>query len=73
MIGDIFGVITEAITAFANSLSQSVTSITGMFYTPGTAGANGQFTMLGTLLLIAAGVGLVYWAFRLIRGLVRRA
>lgn len=68
MISDIFGVIGEAITAFGQALASSVTSITSMFYTPAsTSGGTGTFTFLGYLMLISAGVAIVYWAFYLIR------
>ena len=67
VITAIFGTITETITNFATSIGQAVSSVGNMFYT------NGEMTFLGTLLLLAVGVGLIYWAFRLIRGLIRRA
>lgn len=69
IIESIFGVISSVITQFANVVSSSVTSVTNMFYDA----TNGQMTVLGTLLLIAVGAGLIFWAFRLIKGLVRRA
>lgn len=69
MIAEIFSTIGDAITAFASSLSKAVTAVAGMFYT---TGENGGLTFLGTLLLIAVGVGVVYWVFRLIRGLIGR-
>lgn len=68
LITEIFEVIGSAVTNFATSLTSAVNSITTLFYVPETG-----MTFIGTLLLIAAGVGLVYWGFRLIRGLVRRA
>lgn len=71
MISEIFQTIGEAITAFAQALASGVTSITSMFYTPGSGSDPGSMTFLGTLLLIAAGVGIVYWAFYLIRNLLR--
>lgn len=67
MVSDIFGVITNAISQFGSSLSSAVTAIVGMFYTPGTGDGAGTFTFLGYLMLISAGVGIVYWAFYLIR------
>lgn len=70
MIADIFETIGQAVSGFATTLSSSVQSITSMFYTEG---ENGGLTILGTLVLIAVGVGLVYWAFRLIKGLLHRA
>lgn len=69
MIAEIFQTIGDAISAFASSLSSAVTSVTALFYT---SGENGGLTFLGTLLLIAVGVGVVYWVFRLIKGLIGR-
>lgn len=68
IITSMFEVITNVITNFTSSLSSAITSITSIFYT---SGENGGFTLVGTLLLVAVGVGLVYWAFRLIKGLVK--
>lgn len=68
IITEIFEVIGGAVTNFATTLASAVTSVTGMFYS-----AEGGMTFLGVLLLIAAGVGIVYFGFRLIKGLVRRA
>lgn len=70
MVNDIFSTITSAVTGFAGSLAASVNSITSMFYT---TGENAGLTFLGTLILIVVGVGLVYWGFRLIKGLLHRA
>jgi len=71
MINAIFGAVTDAITAFASCVGDSVTSVTSMFITE--SSGTYSLTVLGTLLLIAVGVGLVFWAFRLIKGLVKRA
>lgn len=70
MVSDIFAEVGNAITAFTSALSNAVSGVTSMFYT---TGENGGLTVLGSLLLIAVGVGIVYWAFRLIRGLIQRA
>ena len=70
MINDIFQAVGDAVTAFASALASSISSVTSMFYT---TGENAGLTVLGTLILIVVGVGLVYWAFRLIRGLLQRA
>lgn len=71
MISSIFGAVGEAITAFSTAVGSSISAVTSMFIT----NSEGTYTltMLGTLLLIAVGAGLVFWAFRLIKGLVRRA
>lgn len=68
MISAIFQEVGSAVTAFTTALSNAVSGVTSMFYD-----ATNGLTTLGSLLLIAVGVGLVYWAFRLIKGLVRRA
>lgn len=70
MISAIFETITAAINGFAGSLTQAVTSVGALFYTPGEGSAAGSMTFLGTLVLIGVGVGVVYWVFRLIRGLI---
>ena len=70
IIGDIFDAVGDAVTGFSTALSSAVSSVTSMFYT---TGENGGLTVLGTLLVIAVGCGLVYFAFRLIKGLIRRA
>ena len=72
MISSMFEVVGQAITAFTTSLASAFSGITQIFYTEGTAGAAGSFTFLGTLLLIAVGVGIVYLAYNVIRALVRR-
>ncbi|MCQ2088369.1 MAG: hypothetical protein MJZ37_09970 [Bacilli bacterium] len=71
MIGAIFDTIKSAITSFTSALGDVFSGLESMFFTT-TSGATVP-TMLGTLLLIAAGVGIVYWAFRLIKSLVARA
>lgn len=70
MIGSMFETIGEAITSFGTALANAFTSITTIFYTPGVEGAAGEWTFLGTLSLVAVGVGLVYLAYRVIRRLI---
>lgn len=70
----IFEVISSAVTSFVSTLTNAISGITELFYiAPSGTETTGHMTFLGVLLLIAAGVGLVYWAFRLIKGLVKRA
>ena len=65
MIGSIFQTITTTATQFASCLGSALSSVTSMFY-------DGEsLTMLGTLGLIGVGIGIVYFAFRLIRSLMR--
>ena len=65
MVGAIFQTVTTVITQFLTSLSTAFTGITSLFYN------EEQLTFLGTMLLIGAGVGLVYWVFYVIMRLVR--
>lgn len=71
MISVIFQAVTDAVTAFAQSVGTAITSVSSMFVTE--SSGTYSLTMLGTLLLIALGAGLVFWGFRLIKGLVKRA
>lgn len=71
MINAIFQAVSDTVTAFAGSVGSAITSVTSMFITE--SSGTYSLTMLGTLLLIAVGVGLVFWGFRLIKGLVKRA
>lgn len=72
MISAIFTTISQAVTSFVSALGNAVSGVTSMFWDAEASGG-GQLTVLGTLLLIASGVGLVYFGFRLIRGLIRTA
>lgn len=67
IVTSIFQVVSAAINNFITALSSAISSVTAIFY------ADGSFTFVGVMLLIAVGVGIVYWAFRFIRGLVARA
>lgn len=69
MVTDIFGVIADTITQFVNSLVSGVNGLIPLIYTAGSNGGAGSFTFVGTMLLIAVGMGIVYWIFRLLRGL----
>lgn len=74
IVSTIFQVISEAVSSFVSTLTSAVSGITELFYVaPSGTETSGHMTFLGVLLLIAAGVGIVYWCFRLIKGLVRRA
>lgn len=69
MVTDIFGVIADTITQFVNALVSGVNGLIPLIYTSGSNGGAGSFTFVGTMLLIAVGMGIVYWIFRLLRGL----
>lgn len=67
MIAAMFKVVSDTISQFATSLGSALTSITSMFWDA----EAGTLTTLGVLGLIGVGIGLVYFAFRLIRSLMR--
>lgn len=69
MVAQIFQTIGDAITAFATNLASAMTSVVSIFWV--TEGTNQGPTFLGTLLLVAIGVGVVYLAYRLIKGAVK--
>lgn len=69
IINSIFEAVGRAITQFSTNLGSAITSVTSMFYTSGDG--SGSLTFLGVLLCIALGVGLVLWAFRLIKSLIK--
>lgn len=74
MVGTIFSEIANAISEMLSALTSAISGVTSLFYVaPTGTETTGHMTFLGVLLLIAVGVGIVYWAFNLIRGLVRRA
>ena len=66
MTATIFSVIADAVTQFVSTLISCITGLVPVVY-DSTNG--GSMTFVGTLLLIAVGMGIVYWVFRLIRGL----
>lgn len=67
MVASIFQVISDAVTNFVNCLVNGVNGLIPLIYD--TSGTTPQFTFVGTMLLIAVGMGIVYWIFRLLRGL----
>lgn len=68
IITAIFGGASSVITGFTDMLGDSLTAVTALFYNDTTH----ALTLLGVLSVIALGVGVVYWAFGLIRGLIAR-
>lgn len=71
MIGQIFQTIQTAITQFMATLTAAINGIVSLFWTaPVGDSGTGELTFLGTIMLIGAGVGLVYWAFYFIRNLI---
>lgn len=66
MITAIFNAIGSVVTSFIAVLGDAVEGVTAYIYT------GSALTTFGTFLLIGFGVGLVYWAFRLVKGIIRR-
>lgn len=67
-IAQMFEVVSDALQSFATTLGSAFTSVTALFW-DSTASAP---TFLGMLSLAVLGAGLIYLAFNLIRGLIRR-
>lgn len=70
MVSALFSEISSAMSGFISTLGSGVNAMTELFYTAGTGGAYTP-TILGSLVAIVAGVGLCWFVFRLIIGLVR--
>lgn len=67
MIEAIFETLGEIVTAFVEVLANVFSNIVTLFWNA----TSGQLTILGILLLISVGTGLVYYGYRVIRGLIR--
>lgn len=65
----LFEQITQGITGFIGSLGQAFNSVVSLFWT---TGENAGPTFLGMLILLGIGAGLIYLAFRIIRGTIQR-
>ena len=71
MVGAIFDVIGEIISAFASLLVSLFGSVVSIFYTAGSGNDPGSLTVVGTLALVGLGTGLVIWGFHYLRSLIR--
>lgn len=67
IITDIFAGLVAIVNGFISVLVAGFNGIIEIFYD---SGADGGLTVLGVLLLIGLGMGLVYFVFRFIRGLI---
>ena len=67
MIADIFQTIQDVVAAYVEVLQNLFEGLVEIFYD--STGA--ALTLLGTLALIAVGVGIVAWAFGLVKSLFR--
>ena len=64
MIGEILEKLGEVVTGFVEVVMNGLGSILNSLYDSTTG-----ITLLGSLFVITAGVGIVYWAIRMIRNL----
>lgn len=71
MVSGIFDTISEAVAGVVDVVSNLFTSIVNIFYTVGTGGT-GEFTFLGTIIIISLAAPLVFWAINWLVGLMRR-
>lgn len=67
MVAEIFDTITDVIGAYVGALQDTFEGLVEIFYNSTTS----SLTLLGTLALIAVGVGIVAWAFGLVKSLFR--
>ena len=60
---EVFDVVGETTTGFIDVLTSAIQNGTELIY------KDGNFTFLGVMLLIATGISVVFWIFRLLRGI----
>ena len=65
MVGHIFDTIGEVLTEYVTAISGVFQNLINIFYS-----AESGLTLMGTLLLIGVGIGIVVWAFNLVRNLI---
>ena len=63
--------ITEAITAGGSWIVTLFNSVVSLFWTVGEGGTGGELTFVGTLAIIAVGVGLLFGLINLVRSFMR--
>lgn len=71
MVSGIFNAILEIAQAFITLIIGVFNGLQALLWTAGTGSDPGSLTFFGTLILLGAGVGVVYWAIDLLRSLVR--
>lgn len=65
MVADIFKTIGDVIAGYVDAISDMFTSLIAIFYVEGTG-----LTLIGTLLLLAVGIGIVVWGFNMVVNLI---
>ena len=68
MVTAVIETIQSWVTSFANMFVSIFETLVGIFYK---SGEQGGITLIGTLALAGLGIGLVYFAYRVIRNLMR--
>lgn len=71
MVSALIEVVQSWVTSFATMFVSIFETLVGIFYKAGENGAAGSITLVGTLALAGLGIGLVYFAYRVIRNLMR--
>lgn len=72
MVNQIFSVLGEIVQGFAGLVVDLFEAVVSIIYTAPTGSeTTGTLTVVGVLMLISLGTGLVIWAFRFIRSLIR--
>lgn len=72
IVSDIFGAMGEVATGFTTFLTNLFNSIVPIFWTAPTGSeTTGSLTLIGTLTIVSAVIGLALWAFGFIRRLIR--
>ena len=71
MASEIMEVVGEWVSAFVNCFKTIFEGLISIFYTqPSTSGGSGSLTLVGTLAMAGLGIGLVYFAYRVINKLI---
>ena len=65
MVAKIFETIGEVIAGYVDAISDMFTSLISIFYVQETG-----LTLIGTLLLLAVGIGIVVWGFNMVVNLI---
>jgi hypothetical protein len=66
-VTDIFEIGGEALTGLGGLMTDGVQALVSVFWTPGVEGGQGSLTIVGIALAIGAGVGVLYFLFKLIK------
>lgn len=65
MVSSIFTTIGDVIAGYVGAISEMFSSLIAIFYVEDTG-----LTLIGTLLLLAVGVGIVVWGFNMVTNLI---